>query len=311
MELYFLGTGAGMPTTERNVTSIALRMFDERGTFWLFDAGEATQHQILKSPLKPSKLEKIFVTHLHGDHIFGLPGLLSSRSHQGGTEKLEIYGPTGLRQYIETSLQLSQSHLNYEVLTIEIDEGIVFEDEQCKVEAARLDHRIESFGYRVIEKDRPGRIDVEALTKAGIPPGPIYGKLKQGVDVVLEDGTVINPHQFIGAPIPGMIVTILGDTRPCAGSRYLANGADVLVHEATFMEGLESLAENFYHSTTRQAAETARDAGVGQLVLTHFSARYSDIEPLVVEAKLIYPHTIAANQLELIPIRRRHEEQVE
>jgi len=286
------------------VTSIALRMFDERGTFWLFDAGEATQHQILKSPLKPSKLEKIFVTHLHGDHIFGLPGLLSSRSHQGGTEALEIYGPAGLQQYIETSLQLSQSHLNYEIQIKEIDEGIVFEDEQCKVEAARLDHRIESFGYRVVEKDRPGRIDVEALTKAGIPPGPIYGKLKQGEDVVLEDGAVIYAKQYISEPISGMIVTILGDTRPCEGSRYLAQNADVLVHEATFMEGLESLAGTFYHSTTRQAAETARDAGVGQLVLTHFSARYSDVEPLLEEAKLIFPNTLAAKQLELIPIRR-------
>ncbi|WP_314587790.1 ribonuclease Z [Paenibacillus terrigena] len=307
MELYFLGTGAGMPTTERNVTSIALRMFDERGTFWLFDAGEATQHQILKSPLKPSKLEKIFVTHLHGDHIFGLPGLLSSRSHQGGTETLEIYGPAGLRQYIETSLQLSQSHLNYDIHITEIDEGIVFEDGQCKVEASRLDHRIESFGYRVVEKDRQGRIDVEALTKAGIPPGPIYGKLKQGEDVVLEDGSVIYAQQYISEPIPGTIVTILGDTRPCEGSRYLAQRADVLVHEATFMGGLETLAETFYHSTSRQAAETARDAGVGQLILTHFSARYSDVEPLMEEAKQIFPNTLAAKQLELIPVRKRRD----
>ncbi|OPA74664.1 ribonuclease Z [Paenibacillus selenitireducens] len=304
MELYFLGTGAGMPTTERNVTSIALRMFDERGTFWLFDAGEATQHQILRSPLKPSKLEKIFITHLHGDHIFGLPGLLSSRSHQGGTEPLDIYGPQGVRTFIETALQLSQSHINYELRFHELHEGVIYEDEQCTVESGLLDHRIESYGFRMIEKPRPGKLKVDELMKLGVQPGPMFGKIKQGIDLRLDDGRVIRASDMISEPQPGVIVTILGDTRPCQGSLRLAKDADVLVHEATFMEGLEDLAETYYHSTTKQAAETARDAGVGLLVLTHFSARYSEENPLVEEAKVIFDNTVAAKQHQLVPIRK-------
>lgn len=307
MELYFLGTGAGMPTTERNVTSIALRMFDERGTFWLFDAGEATQHQILSSPLKPSKLEKIFITHLHGDHIFGLPGLLSSRSHQGGTEPLDIYGPQGIRTFIETTLQLSQSHIQYDIRIHEVHEGIIFEDDQCTVEAGLLDHRIESYGFRVMEKPRAGSLKVAELTRLGVQPGPIYAKIKQGMDLQLDDGRIIPASDLIREPQSGVIVTILGDTRPCQGSLHLANHADVLVHEATFMAGLEDLAETYYHSTTRHAAETARDAGVGLLVLTHFSARYSEEEPLVEEAKVIFAHTVAAKQHQLVPIRKREE----
>ena len=158
MDFVLLGTGAGVPAKARNVTSIALQLLEERGTVWLFDCGEATQHQILKTAVKPRKIEKIFITHLHGDHIFGLPGFLSSRSFQGGVDKLTVYGPQGIDAFITTSLQVSGTHLKYPLEIIEIEEGVVFEDEQFTVTAMSLDHGIYSIGYRIVEKDRPGKL---------------------------------------------------------------------------------------------------------------------------------------------------------
>ena len=158
VDFVFLGTGAGVPAKTRNVTSIVLQLLEERGTVWLFDCGEATQHQILRTAVKPRKIEKIFITHLHGDHIFGLPGLLGSRSFQGGTEKLTIYGPKGIADFVNTSLKVSTTHLQYTLEIIEIEEGIIYEDEQFTVQALPLDHGIYCVGYRIEEKDRPGYI---------------------------------------------------------------------------------------------------------------------------------------------------------
>ena len=198
MELEFLGTGAGVPAKHRNVSSLALKLLDERNTIWLFDCGEGTQMQILRTNLKPRKIEKIFISHLHGDHIFGLPGLLSSRSFQGGEEPVEIYGPVGLETYVRTSLQVTRTHLAYPLRFIEIEEGIIFKDKQFTVECMLLDHGIDSFGFRVTEADHEGMLQVEKLAELGIPAGPIYGKIKQGQKVTLADGRVIDGKDFVG-----------------------------------------------------------------------------------------------------------------
>lgn len=305
MELYFLGTNAGVPTLQRNVTSIGLRMYEERRALWLFDCGEGTQHQVLRSLLKLSKLEKIFITHLHGDHLFGLPGLLSSRAYQGGVTPLTVYGPKGLERYIRTSLELSQSRIEYELNIVEHEGGVVFEDEMFRVESALLEHRIDSYGYRIIEKDRPGQLNFELLKHHGIKPGPLYGKLKNGGSIELEDGTTLHSHQVVGKPKKGKIVTILGDTRPCPNVAVLAQDADVLVHEATFLEDMVETAYNYYHSTTLQAAHAAKDAHVHQLILTHFSSRYKDreqLEPLLAEAQSVFENTLLAEEHVLFPI---------
>ncbi|MCM3126679.1 ribonuclease Z [Paenibacillus provencensis] len=305
MELYFLGTNAGVPSLQRNVTAVALRMLEERRSIWLFDCGEGTQHQFLKSPLKLSKLEKIFITHLHGDHLFGLPGLLSSRAYQGGTTPLTLYGPPGIRKYVETSLELSQSRINYELSIIEHEGGIIFEDDTFIVESALLEHRIDSYGYRVMEKDRPGSLDPNKLAVHGLKPGPLFGKLKRGESVDLGDGLVLHAHDFLGAPKRGKIVTILGDTRPNAHVVPLSAGADVIVHEATFLHDLASTAHEYYHSTSRQAAEAAKAAGAQKLIITHFSSRYKDeeqLQPLLSEARELFPNTILAAEHELIQV---------
>lgn len=302
MDIFFLGTGAGMPAKQRNVTSIALKLLEERGAIWLFDAGEATQHQILHTSIKPRRIEKIFITHLHGDHIYGLPGLLSSRSFQGGESEVTVYGPKGLKEYIHISLSVSQTYLKYPLKIVEIDEGVVFEDAQFIVEARLLEHGVVSYGYRIVEKDKPGTLLADKLMKVGIQPGPLYKKIKNGEAVTLEDGRTIEPSEFLGPTQKGRIVTILGDTRYCENAISLARNADLLIHEATFSKGEEKLAYDYFHSTTQQAAEIAKLAGCQQLCLTHISSRYdrNTWRELAAEAKEFFPNSDIAEDFKEI-----------
>ncbi len=308
MELLFLGTGAGMPSRQRNVSSIALNLLIERDSFWLFDCGEGTQHQILRSSVKLSKTDKIFITHLHGDHLYGLPGLLASRAYSGGDEeRLTIYGPQGIKSYIELSLSVSESHLNYEIDIIEITEdGILFEDQRFRVEVAALKHRIPCYGYRITELDQPGKLDSAKLQALRIPSGPIYRQLKQGKEIQLEDGRWIDGKQFIGPTIRGRIVTILGDTQYCQGSLHLAQGADVLVHEATFAKDRQPLAVAYDHATSFDAARTAQEAQAKVLIMTHISSRYQDdeVDILLKEAKEIHAHSYLAHDFWSYQIQR-------
>lgn len=298
MDIYFLGTGAGMPTTRRNVSGMALRLYEERGSFWMFDCGEGTQHQVLQSPLKLGKCEFIFITHLHGDHIFGLPGLLSSRAYQGGVSPLTVFGPVGLKQFIHTVFELSETHLPYELHVQEAESGVIWEDEQFAVTALPLEHRVLSLGYRVQQKERPGRLDLNLLKEKNLPPGPLYGQLKRGQDIVLPSGELVEASSVLGSPIPGKSVAILGDTRPCENAIKLAQGVDLLVHEATFMEDKRENANEFGHSTARQAAQIAVSAGAKKLALTHFSSRYNDerMEELQQEACDLFSNTVLADE---------------
>jgi ribonuclease Z len=286
-----------MPSKSRNVSSIALTLYDERGTMWMVDCGEATQHRILHTPLRLSKLEYLFITHLHGDHIFGLPGLLSSRSHQGGDTSLTLFGPRGLRQYIEASLKISQTTLSYELIINEIEPGIILHDDTFIVEAAHLEHRVECFGYRIVEKPQPGKLDSEKLKRLGVPFGPHLTLLKQGKDVILTDGTKLQSADFVGPERPGRIITILGDTCYCESAIKLAHHADVLVHEATFASELTHSACDFGHSTSQQAAKVARSAEASALIMTHISSRYNDeeLQKLLAEAQAIFASSVIAN----------------
>ncbi|MDT2835900.1 ribonuclease Z [Enterococcus durans] len=311
MELQFLGTGAGVPAKHRNVTSIALKLLDERNEVWLFDCGEGTQMQILRTSIRPRKIEKIFITHLHGDHIFGLPGLLSSRSFQGGDTPLEIYGPKGIETFIKTSLAVSQTRLGYALEFIELTEDQpIFEDQQFSIYTKKLDHGIDSFGYRVVEHDHKGELQVDKLKELAIPAGPIYGKLKKGETVTLDDGRIIDGKAFVGPNKKGRIVTILGDTRKTGNSVLLAQDSDVLVHESTFNKNEEKMARNYYHSTTHQAAEIAKEAKTNKLLLTHISARYLGKAALELEneAKEIFPNTLIMKDFETIEVPFREEE---
>jgi ribonuclease Z len=286
-----------MPSKRRNVTSVMLNLMPERGSYWMFDCGEGTQHQALHSTVKIGKLEKLFVTHLHGDHIYGIPGALTSRSYQGGDTPLTLYGPKGLRRFVETSLQVSDAHLAYPLDIVELEEeGVVFADDRFTVTAARLEHRIECFGYRIVESDLPGKLLTDKLEALGIPKGPLYGKLKEGGSVTLEDGTTVHGRDFIGPPVRGRTVVVLGDTKYCEGAVRLARNADVLVHEATFALDRQELALAYDHSTSVDAARVANEAGARTLILTHISSRYQEeeAEMLLREAQKLHPDTYLA-----------------
>lgn len=304
MELVFLGTGAGMPSKERNVASCVLDLMKERQSLWVFDCGEATQHQFLKTRLKMSKIEKVFITHLHGDHLFGLPGLLGTRSFKGEVGELTVYGPKGIKEYLEVVFRTSHSHLPYPLNIVEIEEGVIFEDEQFSVAAALLNHRVVSYGFRVTEKDKAGRLNAELLNSLQIPSGPHIKLLKEGKTVTLEDGRIIDGKELLLPDEKGKVVVIFGDTTPSEQSVELANNADVIVHEATVADALASGAAEYGHSTTVQAATIAKEANAKKLIITHISARYwtGDNERLVNECKTVFANTEMATDFAVFKV---------
>ncbi len=307
MQLQFLGTGAGMPSKERNVTSIALKLLDEIGSIWLFDCGEATQHQILQTSIKPRRIDKIFITHMHGDHIYGLPGFLGSRSFLGGESPLTIFGPAEIKDFVEAAIRYSKTHLTYPINFVEVQEGIVFEDDHFIVRAKKLQHVIECFGYRVEQKDLPGQLLIEKVQQYGVPRGPLYRELKSGRDITLEDGTIVKAADVVSEAKKGFTITILGDTKYCNASIELSKEADIVIHEATFDSSTAELAASYGHATNTEAAEVAKLANAKNLILTHLSARFlkNDIERLVNESRNVFPSTFAAEDLAVFDLKNR------
>ncbi|MBF2005368.1 ribonuclease Z [Chlorogloeopsis fritschii PCC 9212] len=311
MQITFLGTSSGVPTRSRNVSSVALRL-PQRAEVWLFDCGEGTQHQLLRSDLKSSQLSRIFITHMHGDHIFGLMGLLASCGLAGNVERIDIYGPPGLNEYLQSALRYSHTHFSYPVKVHAIRPGVIYEDDEFIVTCAPLHHRITTFGYRVAEKDRPGRFDIEKAKEMQIPPGRVYGQLKRGETVTLPDGRVFHGAQFCGPTEIGRKIAYCTDTIYCENAVELARDADVLIHEATFSHQDAELAFQRLHSTSTMAAQTALAAGAHHLLMTHFSPRYApgnsiELGDLLQEARAIFPNTNMAYDFMIYEIPRRRD----
>jgi ribonuclease Z len=280
------------------VSSVALRL-PSRGEVWLFDGGEGTQHQLIRSELKSSQLRRIFVTHMHGDHIFGLPGLMASIAMSSAVQRLDIYGPASLSDYVASCLEHSDTHLNYPFTFHEARPGVVFSDADYEVTCSPLAHRIPAVGYAVQERDRPGQFDAARAQAMGIEAGPIYRQLKAGETVRLDDGRVIDGTTLCGPTQRGRKVVYCTDTMYCQSAVELARGADVLIHEATFATSEAHLATKTQHSTASMAARVASEAGVKKLIITHFSARYAPGNPVTLddvlaEAQAIFPNTMLA-----------------
>jgi len=314
VQITFLGTSSGVPTRSRNVSSVALK-FSQRAELWLFDCGEGTQHQVLRSDLKISQLSRIFITHMHGDHIFGLMGLLASCGLAGNVQRVDIYGPPGLNEYLQACQRYSFTHFSYPLRVHVVTPGVIYEDDELIVSCGLLHHRITSFGYRVVEKDRTGRFDVEKAKELQIPPGRIYGQLKRGEIVTLNDGRVINGAALCGPTEIGRKMAYCTDTVFCDGAVELAQDVDVLIHEATFAHQDAEMAFQRLHSTTTMAAQTALAGGAHQLIMTHFSPRYApgnilELKDLLQEARAIFPNTEMAYDFMTYDVPRRRQREL-
>ncbi len=267
----------------------------------LFDCGEGTQYQLLGAGVKRSRVEAVFITHLHGDHLYGLPGLLTTAALLERTAPLTVVGPAGLPAVVQSLPGLKNDWLPFEVRYVELEDGfehaVVYEAEAFTVEARPLAHRIFAAGFRFQERPRPGRVDAERAAALGVV-GADVGRLVRGEAVTTESGRTVQPGEVVGPARRGASFAYVLDTAPCPGGRALAGGVDLLVHEATFGEEHAVRAAETGHSTARQAAEVARDAGAGRLLLTHVSARYPTPESLVAEARAIFQNTEAARELE-------------
>ena len=292
MKLTFLGTAAGAPTLRRNVSGVALQ-FDQRREWWLFDCGEGTQHQVQKTDVSLAALRRVFISHLHGDHCFGLMGLLASRGLSGGTEPVDLYGPPGLADYVNSIRRTTGTRLAYPFEIHEINEdGEVLEDDSYRVYAARVIHAGVTLAFVVHEKDRAGHFKIDEAQALGIRPGPIYSKLKRGEVITLEDGRVVDGSTLVEAPRTGRKVVVVCDTKDASALLPFAQGADVAIHEATYSEADADLAKQNAHSTAADAGRFAAKAAATQLIMTHFSPRYDQrgeglttISDLVAEAE--------------------------
>lgn len=309
MQITFLGTSSGVPTRSRNVSSIALRL-PQRAEVWLFDCGEGTQHQFLRSDLRISQITRIFITHMHGDHIYGLMGLLASCGMAGNPSRIDIYGPPKLDDYLKACSRYSQTHFSYPVKVHIVQPGLVVDDDSFAVYCSPLKHRVPAFGYRVVEKDKVGQFNVQKAQSLGIPPGPIYGQLKQGKTIQLPDGRMIRGTDLCGPTQIGRKFVYCTDTIFCEEAVELAQDADVLIHEATFAHQDADLAYQRLHSTSTMAAQVALEAGVKRLIMTHFSPRYAPgnsitLDDLLAEARAIFPNTTMAYDFFTHEIHRR------
>lgn len=298
-----------MPTRARNVSCVALRPA-QRGEVWLFDCGEGTQHQLLRSDLNISQITRIFITHMHGDHVLGLMGLLATCGMTAHARSMDIYGPRPIADYVREVSRRTEFQTNYPLEVHEVEPGLLFEDDEYTVACAPLKHRLPAFGYRVEEKDRPGHFDVERAHEFGIPSGPLYGKLKRGERITLPDGREFDGADFRGPDLKGRSVVYCTDTTYCRSAVELARDADLLIHEATFADVDEGLAVRSTHSTAAMAARVAHEAGARRLMLTHFSPRYfpgnqTEPEDLLREAQALFPDTEMARDFLSVDVERR------
>jgi ribonuclease Z len=297
LDLVFLGTSGSMPTPQRAPTALLVRRGGER---LLFDCAEGTQRQLLVSAVGLIELREVFLTHYHADHYLGLPGMLKTFALRGREAPITIYGPPGLRDLF-ASLRRIFGRLTYPYELVELEAGDRLERNGYELRAFAVDHGVSAVGYALVEEDRPGRFDVGVADTLGVPAGPERGTLQAGQAVTVGDGRVVQPGDVLGPPRPGRKLVITGDTAPCANVAEAAAQADVLVHEATFLEDERDRARDTAHSTAAGAASIAREAGVALLSLTHLSNRYSGRDAAR-EARAVFPDTVVPRDFDIIEL---------
>jgi ribonuclease Z len=263
----------------------------------LFDCGEGTQLQLRKAGLRHGRLSRIFITHMHGDHVIGIMGLLMTMELSGRERPIELYGPPALADYVATSTRLLSTGFRYPIIFHEASAGTICQTDTYTIECLPLNHRILTYGYALQEQDRPGTFDVVRAEALGIPQGPLYGHLQRGQAVTLSNGRMVHPHDVLGPPKRGRRIAYCLDTRPCPEGATLARDAELLLHDSTLAAGDEQEAGQKGHSTSRQAAVLAKEAGVKRLVLTHISSRYTDARELLRGLEGLHDEVIVARDL--------------
>lgn len=293
-----LGVGSATPTADRHLASVALW---REGRIFLFDCGENAQMRMLQAGMKRSKIDYIFITHLDGDHFFGLPGLLTTMQLQRRDKELHIIGPKGIKSFVDNIFTTVNVDLGFEIIYTEIshdiDHQVVVEEEEFFVEARTLKHNTFCVGYRLQERDKPGKVDAALAAEMGITEDAHFKALKAGEDVTLEDGTVVEASQIVGEPVKGKVFAYITDTEFCENCIRLAENATILYHEATFGQALKDKAAETGHCTAQEAAIVAKTAGAERLVIGHFSARYTNPFVLLKEAKQVFDDTWIATEL--------------
>jgi ribonuclease Z len=298
VKVTFLGTGGTYPCPSRTTASIALRVQDE---LLLFDCGEGAQRRLMESGESFMRVSRVFLSHHHGDHSYGLPGLLQTMALNGRTDRLEIHGPRGTRELVRAFLELGRP-VGFEVRASDLADGARVEAPKFTVTAALARHSAPNLAFAVEEPVRVGRFDEPRALELGVPKGPLFGRLQRGESVTTPAGKVVSPDMVLGAPRRGRKFVYSGDTRPCESVATLARGADLLVHDSTHAGDLAEKAKEFMHSTCVEAARLAKEAGAARLALFHFSPRYEDVEPLASEAREVFPSTFATADLMTLDI---------
>jgi ribonuclease Z len=297
LDIVFLGTSGSAPTARRAPSALLVRRGGDR---LLFDCGEGTQRQLLQSAVGLVDLREIFLTHYHLDHWLGLPGMLKTFALRDRQVPLTVYGPPGLGELFREFRRVI-GRLPYPFELIEVRAGDSLERDGYRLLVVPVAHGVAAVGYALAENPRPGRFDVEAADAIGVPSGPERGALQRGESITLADGRVLTPDAVLGPARPGRTIVYSGDTAPSEVVQALAEHADVLVHEATFIEDERDRAAETMHSTALQAAELAHEADVRLLALTHVSPRYFGPE-LLREAREIFPNTVLPRDFDVVEV---------
>ncbi len=292
MRVVFLGTSGSVPTLKRSLPSVVV---DCPRQMWMFDCGENTQRQMMQAKVSFHKKLKVFLTHLHGDHVLGLPGVLQTMALMDRKEPVQIFGPPGIKDFLVCTKETLNFGLSFPVEINEIlSEGILLDEEEYTLVAAKSNHAIQSFAYALVEKPRAGKFYPKKAKALGIPVGELWSKLQSGQEVTLPDGNVVKPNEVMGPLRAGRKIVYTGDTRPFEGFAKFAADADLVIHESTFDDALVEKAALDGHSTPSQAAADAKAAEAKQLVLIHISARYPDATLLLEQAKKVFANTVVA-----------------